>query len=153
MRVQNSFNLNKGNAVQDSFIIRKLEIAFWSNFKMPKCGKPKRRNWFTVAFLELQKYLFLNVVGFKMFDCSKYPTNHSFMSTCFTRISQQSLSSQWCWCPLREGPSPLMPYLRGCDGTGAPPQEPEGLGSFPYSTFTCDFGQVTYAPCETSAPS
>lgn len=104
MQVWDSFSLNKGNAVQVSFIIWKLEITFWSNFKMPKSGKPQKGNWFMVAFLELQKYLLLNI-GFKMFDHRKYPTD-SFMSVCFIHVSQWSLSSQQCWYPLGEGPLP-----------------------------------------------
>lgn len=153
MQVCDSLSLNKGNAVQVNFIIWELEITFWSNFKMPKSGKPQKRNLFTVAFLELQKYLLLNV-GFKMFDRRKHPAD-CFMPVCFGT----------CWPVVSWFAAVLVPAGEGRSAFDAAPerlrwdrgtaQEPECLGSFPYipTCFSCDLGQVSYALYKTIAPS
>ena len=145
MQVWDSFSLNKGNAIQVNFIIWELEITFWSNFKMPKSGKPQKRNLFTVAFLELQKYLLLNV-GFKMFDRRKYPAG-TYMLASGLSVRSSAGACRGGRSAFGAGPERLR-----WDGGTAP--EPECLGSFPYipTCFSCDLGQVGCALYKTIAP-
>lgn len=89
-----------------------------------------------VPFLELQKCLLLNMVGFKMFDHSKYP-----LCPCASYLSATVPLFTVVPVPERGGVgwvvlSPLKAYLRGSDGTGVLPQEPEHLSSIPYFSFT-----------------
>ena len=110
---------------------------------MPKSGKPQKRNSFTVAFIELQKYLLLNV-GFKMFDRRKYPAG--------TYMLASGLSVRSSGGARRGGHSAFGAGPESDRGT-AP--EPECLGSFPCipACFSCALGHVSCARYKTIAPS
>lgn len=99
---------------------------------MPKSGKPQKRNLSTVAFIELQKYLLLNV-GFKMFDRRKYPAG--------TYMLASGLSVRSSGGARRGGHSAFGAGPESDRGT-AP--EPECLGSFPCipACFSCDLGHI-----------
>lgn len=84
MKVWNSFNLNKGNAVQDNFITWKLEITFCSNFKTPKCGKLSEEELKWYSFLKLQKSILLSE---RIIMVNIQQIIHFYTFICFIHVS------------------------------------------------------------------
>lgn len=121
---------------------------------MPKCGKLSKGELKWYLFLKLQKGILLNgLVGFKVFTHSKYSIDHSCLCTHVLTVYWPSFFVFISCCGPWERFLPLTVSLRGCpaEQIWALPQEPECLGSFPYSNsyFSCDPEQVIYALYET----